>query len=52
MSLRICGLFAITAFAVSCLLGSTQSLAQSAYITNNGSDTVSVIAIGGADAWA
>ena|ERR1700730_7177537 len=42
MKLRICGLLAIAAF-VSCLLGSGQSLAQNAYITNLGSNTVSVI---------
>jgi YVTN family beta-propeller protein len=41
MNLRISGL--IAAFAVSSLLGSTQSVAQNAYITNSESDTVSVI---------
>jgi YVTN family beta-propeller protein len=44
MKLHISGLRAIAAFAVACLLGSAQSLAQNAYITNGGSDTVSVIA--------
>jgi len=43
MELRICWMLAITAFAVSCLLGSTQSLAQNAYITNSDSNNVSVI---------
>jgi YVTN family beta-propeller protein len=40
MKLRICGL---PAAFVSCLLASAQTLAQNAYITNAGSDTVSVI---------
>jgi hypothetical protein len=40
MKLRICWVLAITAFAVSCLLGSTQSLAQNAYITNSDSNTL------------
>jgi hypothetical protein len=48
MKLRTCGLLAIAAFAVSCLLGSVQALAQNAYITNQGpypfnASTVSVI---------
>jgi YVTN family beta-propeller protein len=43
MNLRICGVLAITVSAVSCLLGSTQSLAQNAYITNSDSNNVSVI---------
>ncbi len=43
MKLRISGLLAIAAFAVAGLLGSAQSLAQNAYITNYGSNTVSVI---------
>jgi YVTN family beta-propeller protein len=44
MNLRVSRLrLAITAFAVSCLLGSAQSLAQNAYITNNDSNSVSVI---------
>jgi YVTN family beta-propeller protein len=43
MRLGICWVLGITVFAVSCLLGSTQSLAQSAYIPNSGSDNVSVI---------
>jgi len=42
MNLRICGPLAITAF-VACLLTSAQSLAQNAYITNSGDNTVSVI---------
>jgi YVTN family beta-propeller protein len=41
MNLRISGL--ITALAVSCLLGSAQTLAQNAYITNQDSDNISVI---------
>jgi YVTN family beta-propeller protein len=32
------------AFGVACLLGSAQSLAENAYITNAGSESVSVIA--------
>jgi hypothetical protein len=43
MKLRICGLLAIAAFLVTCLLGSAQSHAQNAYITNFGDNTVSVI---------
>ena len=43
MKLCICGVLAITAFAVSCLLDSTQSLAQNAYITNSSSNSLSVI---------
>ena len=48
MKLRISGLLAIAAFAVACLLGNGQSLAQNAYITNQGPEpftasTVSVI---------
>ena len=44
MNLRISRLrLAIMAFAVSCLFGSAQSLAQNAYITNNDSNSVSVI---------
>src|SRR5712671_3141612 len=42
MKLRICRLLAIAAFGC-CLLGSAQSLAQNAYITNMGSNSVSVI---------
>ena len=42
MKLRLCRLLAIAAF-VSCFLGSGQSLAQNAYITNDGSGNVSVI---------
>jgi YVTN family beta-propeller protein len=41
MNLRISGM--IAAFVVVCLLGSAQSLAQNAYITNQDSNTVSVI---------
>ena len=41
MNLRISGL--IAAFALAGLLGSTQSRAQNAYITNSSSDNVSVI---------
>jgi YVTN family beta-propeller protein len=47
MNLRISGLLAIVGFAVAGVLGSAQSRAQNAYITNAGSDslpgTVSVI---------
>jgi YVTN family beta-propeller protein len=45
MKLRISGLLAIVAFAVTCSIGSAQNLAQNAYITNEGSNppTVSVI---------
>jgi YVTN family beta-propeller protein len=43
MKFRIFGLVAIAAFAVSCLLGSVQVLAQNAYITNSSSNSVSVI---------
>jgi YVTN family beta-propeller protein len=39
MKLRISGLLAIGVFAVACLLGNGQSLAQNAYITNTGSNT-------------
>ena len=41
MNFRTSALLAITAFVIACLLGSAQSLAQNAYITNL--DTVSVI---------
>jgi len=41
MNLRISGL--IAAFAFAGILGSAASLAQNAYITNAGSNTVSVI---------
>jgi len=43
MNVRISALVAIAAFALAGLLGSGQSLAQNAYITNLGSNTVSVI---------
>jgi YVTN family beta-propeller protein len=43
MKLRISGIFALAALAVVCLFGSAQSRAQNAYITANGSDTVSVV---------
>ena len=43
MKLYICRVLAITAFAVSCLLDSTQSLAQNAYITNSSSNSLSMI---------
>ena len=43
MKLRICRLLAIAAF-VSCFLASAQTLAQNAYITNQGDNNVSVIA--------
>ena len=43
MKLRVSGLLAITAVALAGLLRSAQSLAQNAYITNAGSNTVSVI---------
>src|SRR6516162_4539397 len=42
MKLRPCRLLAISAF-VFCFLGSAQTLAQNAYITNDGSGNVSVI---------
>jgi YVTN family beta-propeller protein len=42
MKLRISGLLALAGLALACLLGSAQSLAQNAYITN-GENTVSVI---------
>jgi YVTN family beta-propeller protein len=41
--LRISGLLAVAVFAASCLLASAQTLAQNAYITNQTSNTVSVI---------
>src|SRR6516164_557131 len=41
MKLRLCRLLAIAAFA--CFLGSIQTLAQNAYVTNDGSGDVSVI---------
>ena len=44
MKLRICGLLAVAALVTACVLGGAQSLAQNAYITNYGSNTVSVIA--------
>ena len=44
MNLRTSALFAIAAFAVAGVLGSTETLAQNAYITNNASsNNVSVI---------
>jgi YVTN family beta-propeller protein len=43
MNLRICGLLGITAFAFAGILASAQSLAQNAYITNEGYNTVSVV---------
>ena len=43
MKLLISGLLAIAAFALADVLGSVQSLAQNAYITNYGDNTVSVI---------
>jgi len=42
MNFRICGRLASAAF-VSCLLENSQTLAQNAYITNQGSNTMSVI---------
>jgi YVTN family beta-propeller protein len=44
MNFRISGLLAIAAFALAGLFGNAQSFAQHAYITNEGSNTVSVIA--------
>ena len=41
MKLRLCRLLAIAAFV--CFLGSIQTLAQNAYVTNDGSGDVSVI---------
>ncbi len=43
MNLRISGLLAFAVVAVAGLLGPAQSLAQNAYITNFGSNNVSVI---------
>lgn len=43
MKPRILGTLAIAAFAVSCLLGNDQSLAQNAYFTNADANDVSVI---------
>jgi YVTN family beta-propeller protein len=43
MKPKVSGLLATTVVAVSCLLGSTETLAQHAYITNNQSNYVSVI---------
>jgi len=43
MKLCISAILAITTFIVAGLVGSVQSLAQNAYITNNNSNTVSVI---------
>jgi len=42
MRLRLCRLLAVAGF-VSCFLASTQTFAQLAYITNEGSNDVSVI---------
>ena len=42
MKIRVCGLLVIAAL-VSCFLASAQTLAQNAYITNQGSNTMSVI---------
>jgi YVTN family beta-propeller protein len=42
VKLRRCRLLAVAAF-VSCFLGSLETLAQNAYITNDGSGNVSVI---------
>ena len=44
MKFRISGVLAIAGLALASLLGSAQSLAQNAYITNYGDNTVSVIA--------
>jgi len=44
MKFRTSGVLWIAASVVSCLLGSAQSLAQNAYVTNTGSNNVSVIA--------
>jgi hypothetical protein len=43
MNPRISALLAIAAFAVAGVLGSTETLAQNAYITNNQSNYMSVI---------
>jgi len=43
MHLRLFGLLRVGGFAVLSVLGSTQSFAQNAYITNQGDSTVSVI---------
>ena len=43
MQFRTFGALAIAALATACLLGRTQSFAQNAYITNSGSNSVSVI---------
>jgi YVTN family beta-propeller protein len=42
--LRMSGLLAVAAVAIAGLIGSAQALAQNAYITNGGDNTVSVIA--------
>jgi YVTN family beta-propeller protein len=43
MNFRISWVFVVAAFVGVCLLGSAQSLAQNAYITNRVSNSVSVI---------
>src|SRR5258708_39213036 len=43
MKLRICGQLAIAGFAFAGILGSVQGLAQTVYIPDAGSNTVSVI---------
>ena len=43
MNLRVTGSLVLAAFAITGILGSAQSLAQNAYITNEESNTVSVI---------
>lgn len=45
MNLRVFSLVAATGFAVWCLLGRSQALAQNAYMTNEGSNTVPVIVL-------
>jgi YVTN family beta-propeller protein len=42
--LRMSGMLAVAAVAIAGLIGSAQALAQNAYITNGGDNTVSVIA--------
>src|SRR5271166_4269034 len=43
MKLRISGVLAVAAFVVVCLFDAAQTHVQNAYITNNGTDNVSVI---------
>jgi hypothetical protein len=49
MNPRISALLATAAFALAGVLGSTETLAQNAYIANSGANTVSVINTAGND---